>query len=295
VDLNSVTSVRVATTRSEAQCRPGEKLLAGGSWLYSEAQPETTGLVDLLGMGWPAITETPHALEIAATCTIAELSRLAPRDSWAALPLVWQCCTSLLGSFKVWNTATVGGNIALALPAGPMTALAATWDAVALIWRADGTDELVPVSEFVTGDQQTVLRHGDILRSISVPEDSLRSRTGFRRVSLSPQGRSGTLVTTRQAPSGEITFTITAGTTRPRQFRFDEVPSEAALANSVSGIDEWFTDAHGAADWRKAMSVLLAEELRRELREPNPEPGPVSAPEPGPGLGSEPSGGTRAV
>jgi len=30
---------------------------------------------------------------------------------WAAAPLIRQCCNALLGSFKVWNAATVGGNM----------------------------------------------------------------------------------------------------------------------------------------------------------------------------------------
>ena len=50
-----------------------------------------------------------------------ELSRLPAQDGWAAYPLIWQCVNSLLGSFKVWNVATVAGNICMALPAGPMT------------------------------------------------------------------------------------------------------------------------------------------------------------------------------
>ncbi|MGV8970622.1 MAG: FAD binding domain-containing protein [Microbacteriaceae bacterium] len=265
MDLNSVTSVRVASVRAESVCGDGERPLAGGSWLYSEPQPGVTGLVDLMGMAWPAITETGDTLEIAATCTIAELTRLPERDGWLAHPLIWQCATSLLGSFKIWNTATVGGNIALALPAGPMTALCATLDASALIWRADGTDYRMLVTELVTGNQDTALRDGDIVRSLTVPVESLRSRTGFRRISLSPQGRSGTLVTSRLSPSAEVTFTVTAGTTRPRQFRFTEAPSQSVLADAIGGITEWFTDAHGAADWRQAMSVLLAEELRVEL------------------------------
>lgn len=259
-------SVRIATSRAEAACAQGERLLGGGSWLYSEQQPGVTGFVDLLGMGWTPLEVGADTLDIAATCTIAELSKLPANDDWLAHPLIWQCCTSLLGSFKIWNTATVGGNIALGLPAAPMTALAATLDATAIIWRADGTDSRMPVAELITGDQETALGHGDILRGIEVPLDSLRSRTGFRRISLSPEGRTATLVTTRRSPEGDITFTVTGGTTRPRQFRFDEIPSEAVLASEISQISEWFTDPHGAADWRKAMSVLLAEELRTELR-----------------------------
>ena len=91
------------------------------------------------------------------------------------------------------------------------------------------------------------------------------SRTGFRRIALSPLGRTGTLVIGRADPSGEVVFTVTGGTTRPRVLRFDEPPSAAALADAVDSIDDWYDDAHGKPDWRRAMSLKFAEEIRGEL------------------------------
>ena len=240
--------------------------MGGGTWLYSEPQDGVTGLVDLTALGWEALATTADTLSIGATCTLAELSKLEAGEGWVGHPLIWQCCTSLLGSFKIWNTATVGGNIALALPAAPIIALTSTLDAHAVIWNADGvTETRTPIVDFVTGAQSTALRHGDVIRSIEVPLSALRSRTGFRRISLSPLGRTATLVTTRHDPTGEVIFTVTGGTVRPRQFRFDEVPKAAALEQAILGIDDWHADAHGPPDWRRAMSALFAEELRIEL------------------------------
>ena len=182
-----------------------------------------------------------------------------------AHPLFWQCCTALLGSEKIWRFATVGGNIALSLAAAPMTALAAALDAEAVIWTPDGGERRHPVADLVTGDHRNTLSHGEVLRLIEIPLSSLAARSGFRRIALSPLGRSGTLVIARVDDSGEAIFTITAGTPRPRQLRFDEVPSAGALKNAVLEIDEWFSDPHGAPDWRRAMSALLAEQLRLEL------------------------------
>ncbi|MHB1171452.1 MAG: FAD binding domain-containing protein [Lacisediminihabitans sp.] len=265
MDLITVREIRVPHTRDELSFAPGERPLAGGTWLYSERQDGLTGLVDLTGLGWQSITETESALSIAATCTLAELSRLSARDGWNAHPLLWQCCTSLLGSFKIWNLATVGGNICLSLPAGPMTSLAASLDASALIWMVGGGERSVPVAEFVTGVRTNQLMPGEVLRSVQIPLEALAARTGFRRIALSPLGRSGALAIARRDASGETVFTITAGTHRPRQLRFDEIPSARALESAVLTIDDWYEDAHGAADWRRAMSVLFAEELRVEL------------------------------
>ena len=255
MDLIDVREIRVPTTRDELVFGDGERPLGGGTWLYSEPQPGTTGLVDLLGLGWQPVVETDAGVTISATCTIAELAR-QPH------PLFALCANSLLASFKIWNVATVGGNIALALPAGPMTSLGAALDATAVIWSATA-ERRVPVGEFVTGVQQTVLSRDEVLRSIEFPQAALSARHGFRRISLSPLGRTGTLVTA--VVGAEAVFTVTGGTTRPHVLRFDELPSPAALLGALDAIDDWYDDAHGWPDWREAMSRRFALEVLEEL------------------------------
>lgn len=271
MDQPTVRSVVPARTRDDlAALGPAVAALAGGSGIFAEPHPHLTGLVDLQTLGWPALVVSADGLEIAATCTIAEVAAIAPREGWAAHPLFRQACTALFGSTKIWRVATVGGNICSALPAGPMTALAAALDAEALVWRAatgpsPASDERLPVAELVTGDRTTALRPGDVLRSIHVPTSSLRARTAFRKIALSPIGRSGSVVIGRLDEDGSLTLTVTGATLRPELLRYDALPSAARVADDVEGIGTWFTDAHGAADWRRAVSALLAEEIRQEL------------------------------
>lgn len=264
MDLNTVVSVRSARTRADLMLSPGEAILGGGTWLFSEQQPQITGLVDLTSMGWPAIALTRETLEIASTCTIAELSRLDAHPDWLAHELILDCCESLLGSFKVWNVATVGGNICLALSAAPMSALAVALDATAVLWGPFSSERRVPVVDFILGPQQTALDHGEVMRSIEIPLEAMRSRIGFRRIALSPLGRTGAMVIVRESPS-EVVFTVAGGTLRPHQLRYAAVPTSAELETAVAGIDDWFDDAHGSIDWRRAMSVRFAEQLRSEL------------------------------
>ncbi|UDF12766.1 FAD binding domain-containing protein [Antiquaquibacter oligotrophicus] len=247
----------MATTRSDLAL--GARVIGGGTWLFSEPQPGVTEVLDLLGFGWdPVVRHDDGSLEIAATCTIATLRALP--DS----PLFPLCADSLLASWKIQHIATVGGNIATALPAGPMTSLAVALDAEVVIWSADG-ERRMPASEFVLGVQHTALVPGEVLRSIIFPEHSLSSRQGFRRIALSPLGRTGTLVTARRETSGETVFGVTGGTPRPYVLRFASSPDSRTLADAVDGIDDWYDDAHGAPDWRRAMSLRFAEELREEL------------------------------
>lgn len=119
MDLNTVLDIGDASRHEP--WRPGDAWLGGGTYLFSEPQPHLRRLVDLSRMGWvPVQTLTDGSLEIAATCTIAQLSRFGRTLDAEAAPLIEQCCRAFLASFKIWNMATVGGNLCNGLPAGPM-------------------------------------------------------------------------------------------------------------------------------------------------------------------------------
>jgi CO/xanthine dehydrogenase FAD-binding subunit len=265
MDLIGVNEIRVARTRSDIESSDSVRPLGGGTWLFSEPQPGVTALVDLTGLDWPAVTRTEAALVIAATCTIRDLTRIPAEADWAAHRLFRLCADSLLASYKIWNVATVGGNIATALPAGAMTSLLSALDATAVIWAGDGSERRMPVARFVRDVRLTDLGPGEILRSLEIPLHALRSRVAFRRISLSNLGRSGSLVIGRVGPSGEHVFTVTAATTRPVQLRFDRRPTSAELEYAVDGIDTWYDDPHGAPDWREATTRMFVEEIRKEL------------------------------
>ena len=243
----------------------GDAWLAGGTWLFSEPQPHLRRLLDLQAFGWPALTAGADGLEIAATCTLAELARFAAPAEWPAAALIGPCCAALLGSFKVRSTATVGGNLCMSLPAGPMTALTAALDGVCTLWAADGSVREVEVAAFVTGNGSNVLHPGELLRSVRIPAAALRSRTAFRRASLTPHGRSAAVVIGRTGSDGAV-LTVTASTVRPLQLRFDRLPGAADLAAALETAGPtWHDDVHGLPSWRRHMTGLLAEDVRAEL------------------------------
>lgn len=269
MDLNGVTSV---ITPGQADALPawrtGDAWLAGGTWLFSEPQPHLRRLIDIAGLGWPSHAVSANGLTLAATCTIADLDRLDLPGAWIAAPLVGRCCRALLGSFKIWNRATVGGNLCMALPAGPMIALTAALDGVGTILAPDGAERRLAITDFVLGPQRTALRPGEILRSIALPAAALSRRTAFRRISLSPNGRSGALVIGTLDGSGAFDLTVTASTPRPVRIAFPAPPgAEALRAGIAAAIPEadWYDDVHGAPDWRRHVTGLLAEEIRQEL------------------------------
>ena len=77
MDLTTVTCLRAARTDADLVLAPGETVMAGGTWLFSEPQRGVTGLVDLTTMGWPDHEKTETGVSIGATCTIERLATLA--------------------------------------------------------------------------------------------------------------------------------------------------------------------------------------------------------------------------
>ena len=265
MDLNTVTAMR--DPRQPEPWRPGDAWLAGGTYLFSEPQPHVRRLVDLTRFGWPPVTLLADgAVELAATCTIAELSRFAASSGLPVAPLVEQCCRAFLASFKIWNLATVGGNLCNALPAGPMISLTAALDGICLLHAQDGTRRRVEVAEFVTGAGRHVLAEGELLRSITLPATALQRRTAFRQASLYGLGRSGVLLV--GTVGSEFTLTVTASTRRPFRFSFPTIPNAGELRAAIEagiGDEDWFDDIHGLPAWRRHMTSRFAEEIRGEL------------------------------
>jgi CO/xanthine dehydrogenase FAD-binding subunit len=270
MDLNTIGEVVHPASRSDLPVwTAGDAWLAGGTWLFSEPQEHLKRLVDLTNLKWPALTISESGLSIAATCTVAQLDALACPPDWIASPLISQCCRAFLASFKIWKTATVGGNICMSLPAGPMISLTSALDGVATIWQASGGERRVAVADFVTGNQRNVLLSGDLLRQIDIPLAALKRRSAFRQISLTPVGRSAALLIGSVAVDGGFALTVTASTVRPTRLTFTSVPQPAELrATILHRIPEnlYHTDVHGKPTWRKHMTLRLAEEIRGELQ-----------------------------
>jgi CO/xanthine dehydrogenase FAD-binding subunit len=268
MDLNTVTSVARPQSREQLpQWTPGDAWLAGGTWLFSEPQAHLTRLIDLADLHWPALTITDSHLQIAATCTVAQLDALACPPDWIASPLINQCCRAFLASFKIWKTATVGGNLCMSLPAGPMISLTSALEGQCTIWNADGSETRMPVVNFILGDQRNALAPGDLLRSIDIPLAAFRRRSAFRQIALTPLGRSAALLIGAVKNDG-LLLTVTGSTERPIQLGFATMPGAEELHDAIlqtipDGL--YHTDVHGRPAWRKHMTLRFAEEIRAEL------------------------------
>ena len=269
MDLASVTHVLRPTGRHELPpWRPGDAWLAGGTWLFSDPPGGLTRLIDLEGFGWAPLVPERDGLAIAATCRVAELYGFEPPPEWPAAALFRPCCEALQSSFKIWNTATVGGNLCLSLPPGTLIALAAALEGRGVVWCPDGGERQVDVIDFVTDINCNVLRPGELLRAVMLPAAALRRHAAFRHATSSRFGRSTVLlIGTRSRSDGSAALTIGAATRRPVRLAFPDIPGAAELRDTILSLPAqlYFDDAHATAEHRRRLTLALAEEVRLEL------------------------------
>src|ERR1700726_236360 len=224
MDLNTIIEVAHPQTRAQLPVwTAGDAWLAGGTWLFSEPQSDLKRLIDLTDLKWPALTIGETELSIAATCTVAQLDAFACPPEWLAAPPINQCCRAYLAPFKIWKNATVGGNLCMSLPAGPMISLTSALDGVCTIWKADGSEQKLRATDFVIGDGRNVLAPGELLRQIDIPLPALKRRVAFRQISLTPLGRSAALLIGTVNDDGFV-LTVTGSTIRPLRLPFTNIP-----------------------------------------------------------------------
>ncbi len=207
--------------------RLGDAWLAGGTWLFSDKQPDVRRLIDLMPAGWNARDHRRRRLShIGAMCTIADfLYEFGGHIRLAGGRADPTSCEAFLASFKVWNSATVGGNVCMSLPAGPMITLTLALEATYALEASDGSERVRRRSRFRHRQPTQRLAPG---RGTAPDPHARRARMRKRCVpagfTLTHLGRSTMFMIATQTPgTADLLLTITAGTTRPVRLTFDAV------------------------------------------------------------------------
>lgn len=298
MDITSVDEV--LTTTDPDVFREGDVWLAGGTVLYSYGHDFTTTepkrLLDITQSGWAPLTWHEglpqhdgddagwRGLEIAATCTVAQFHdgkktlerRGVDVGNMPGIDLMIPAAQAFVASWKVWNTSTVGGNVATALPAGPMISWLCGMEARSVVLRPGGRRREALVSDLVTGVGKTSLEPGELVRAFFVPAHALERPTLMARESLTRYGRSAAFLLASPAGEGSARLTITASTVRP-------VVLEAPLTGAAEAVraripdDLWHDDVHGDPAWRAQMTEKLAGELAAGLERSTASPAAPAA------------------
>ena len=182
-------SIKDALKVLESQT-PGEvRLIAGGTDLLLDLQqgrhPPVDSLVD--------VTRIPEMLKLERIQDRLFIGAAVPLKQITSSVLVREGAmalaeaTGLIGGPQVRNTATLGGNVAHALPAGDGTISLLAIGATAQVASKQGILE-VPLLDLYAGPGKSRLRPGeDILVGFFVPATGKFQASAFKRV-MRPQG-----------------------------------------------------------------------------------------------------------
>jgi len=160
------------------------RLLAGGTDLLVDLKTGRVAaghVVSLHGIdGLRGLSNDGGALRIGALTTINQLNDSPLLDSaFAAL----RDATTQMAAHQIRNAATVGGNIASAVPCADLPPLLITMKAEVVLWSAGG-ERVVSLETFFLGPRQTLLKNGEVLTAVLVPAPEAGFGAAYARLAL---------------------------------------------------------------------------------------------------------------
>jgi len=265
LDLHGIeTYLRPTTLATVGNWQPGNAWLAGGTWLFSEPQPQLKTLVDLEPLGWSEIELEGETLAIGATCTFAQLLSYPWNPEWQAIALFKSAVSALAASFKVTHLATIGGNLCLALAVGVMAPVLVALDATYEIWHPIAPPRHIAAKDFQLGIQQTQLQPGEVLRRVLIPLANLRWQTNFQRFGITATDPALSLVVVVQKPQALATrISLGACVPAPCLLEFASPPTADQLTEALRSLP-WLEDIRASAQYRHHVTTIL---IQRALAE----------------------------
>jgi carbon-monoxide dehydrogenase medium subunit len=280
LELHEATSLDEAAAMLNRYA-PDARLLAGGTDLLVDLKTGrgTTGhLVSIQGIGeLRGVSETSDGLLIGALTTLNELD---------ASPLiarrypVLRDATGRMAAPQIRNAATVGGNIAGAVPCADLPPVLLVSGASVVLWSPAG-ERRVHIEDLFVGPRETILRQDEVLTAVTVPTPSRGFGAAYARFAL----RDGNAIAVAAVAAGlwldsdstvrEARIALGAVAPTPRLVESagallagralgDGVIADAAAAAMEAA--EPITDVRGSAEFRRRLVGTLAGRAIRKAR-----------------------------
>lgn len=159
------------------------RLLAGGTDLLVDLKSARTTadhLVSLHRVESLRGIEKRRGLRIGAMTTIAQIERSPLLDGpFTAL----REAARLMASPQVRHLATIGGNIASAVPCADLPPVLGVLDASLVLWSPRG-ERTAALEQFFTGPRQTIRREDEVLIAVLVPQPPPHFGAAYERFAL---------------------------------------------------------------------------------------------------------------
>jgi carbon-monoxide dehydrogenase medium subunit len=277
VELHQPTTLDEAASLM-ARHAPDARLLAGGTDLLVDLKTGRVAVGHLVSLNrvdaLRGIAKTESGLRIWALATITELGDSSVvREGFA--PIL--DAAMQMAARQIRNMATVGGNVACAVPCADLPPILMAMKAGAHLWSPE-SERIVALEGFYTGPRQTIRRDNEVLKYVLVPDPRRGFGAAYARFAqrdgnaIAVAGVAASLRLDERGNVQEARVILNAVAPTPRlveeaaQVLVGGPPDEdafAAAATAARDAAEPITDARGSADFRRDLVEVLA---RRALR-----------------------------
>ena len=253
------------------------RLIAGGTDLLVEKDPEIDIVIDVADLGLDYVETDSQGIKIGAATTFAMLEN-SPALSKGPYKILARAAHSV-GTPQIRNVATLGGNLCSAVPSADsppaLLALAAT---VRIIGPTG--ERIINLTDFFLNPRKNALNSGELLTEIQLPVLPTHTAATFikkGRVAVGDLALVNGAVSLTITPEGLCEdLCIALGAVAPTPLRVKkaeamlrgEKPQEDLLskvadcaASEISPI----SDVRGSAEYRRTLSRVLVERMLTEV------------------------------
>jgi len=251
-------------------------LIAGGTDLLVEKDPQVEVLIDIAGLGLNYVKSDSQGVRIGTTTTFANIaaSPILQKNPYNVLVQA----ARQIGTPQIRNAATIGGNICHAVPSADSAPALLILEATLSISSKTG-ERSMKIADFFKDVRKDALGKGELLTEVQLPTFPARTGTAFLK-----KGR--VAVADLAVVNVAVRITLTAGDTcqevnialgavapvplrareaeamlegeKPREELLEKVAAQAA--EEIKPI----SDVRGSAEYRKTLSRVLVERALKE-------------------------------
>jgi carbon-monoxide dehydrogenase medium subunit len=164
---------------------PDARLLAGGTDLLVNLKTQRDDVRHLISIaGIPAlrgIRRDPRGLHIGPLTTLSDL--LAASDCCAGPYIALHDAVSQMAATQIRNMATVGGNVAGAVPCADLPPVLSVLNATVVL-RSPTAERTLRIDDLIVGPRETAANPDEILSAILVPDPGPRHGAAYARLGL---------------------------------------------------------------------------------------------------------------
>lgn len=263
------------------QYAPDARFLAGGTDLLVDLKTGRIATGHLVSLNrieeLRGVTTDEYGLCIGALTTPNELG---------STPVVQQRFSPLLDAIsemaapQVRNMATVGGNIASAIPSADLPPILMVMNATIALW-SNGGERTMPLEHYFTGPRQSVRKDSEVLTRVFVPFPPAGFGAAYSRFALraanacAVAGVAASLKLNGQGTIDDARITLCAVASTPKLVEaagdvlVGRLPDESAFmqaADAAMKATSPISDVRGSAEFRRdIVGVLTVRALNKAL------------------------------